>query len=128
MKRMAVQSQKDKRCSKARPLVSIVEPLGTGESYEVGSGQIRKVSLVIISPPVEGSSKRGAHDILVKNPVRPAIPLYLLGMDHQDHSLRDPTRLFHAGFVAHFASSRNTPSYSAMIASWASTAAPSSSE
>ena len=42
----------------------------------------RKVGLVLMSPSLEGRNKRGAHDILVKNPVRPAIPLYLLGMDH----------------------------------------------
>jgi hypothetical protein len=128
MQPMAIQPQEDKCCGKARSLVSIAEPLGTGESYQVASGQVRKVGVLIIGPPVDRARKRGAHDILVNNPVRPAIPLDLLGMDHQEHGLSEPVRLFHAGCVAHFASSRNTPSYSAMIASWASTATSSCSE
>jgi len=96
MKHMAVPPQEDKCNSKARPLVAVSKPLGTCESCQVGRSQIREIGLGVAGPPVQGSSKRRAHDILVQNPVRSAIPLDLRGVDHTSQSIN--------GFIAIFTS------------------------
>jgi hypothetical protein len=61
MKHMAVPPQEDQCNSKGRSLVAVSKPLGTCESYQVGRSQIREISLGVVGPPVEGSSKRRAQ-------------------------------------------------------------------
>jgi hypothetical protein len=62
------------------------------------------------------SRERGSHNVSVENTVRPTVALDLLCMDAQQDRLREPFRLINP----QFASSWNTASYSAMIASCAS--------
>ena len=88
MQLLAVQTQKDESTSEPRAFVAIAEALRTSEANQIGRGKVGEVSVIVVRPTLLGPRESGAHDVLVKNSVRPSVPLDLLSMNGHQHRHR----------------------------------------